>query len=373
MLSLALATIPAAAQSVSPPEEEPYSGQVLCQPGVYLNIPQDCLALGPSQYLTDLARDGIVYPTPPLAAAKINPELAVIPYQYIRIVVREALPLYTSLPDAMAKNVSRYLKPGNRYLAYSDRQETPEGIYYLISTGEWVDGNYVSRISPPSFEGFAVRSTPSIPFGWILDTTDIYIAPDFNAEKNGHILNRFDLVTVYNTMKVGESDWYLVGQNEWVEKRFISVVYPNTTPPQGVTNGRWIELNLYHQTMTVYENHKMIFATLISSGMDPFFTQPGLFQIYEKLPTETMSTGNDSDYYYLEEVPWTMYFDQARALHGSYWNSLFGYPRSHGCVNLSMADSRWLFDWANIGDWVYAWDPSGNTPTDPSFYTQGGP
>ena len=31
------------------------------------------------------------------------------------------------------------------------------------------------------------------------------------------------------------------------------------------------------------------------------------------------------------------------ALHGAFWHSGFGLVRSHGCVNLSPADARWLF------------------------------
>ena len=79
-----------------------------------------------------------------------------------------------------------------------------------------------------------------------------------------------------------------------------------------------------------------------------------------------------SDYYYLEDVPWTMYFDDKRALHGAYWRAWFGYPGTHGCVNFSIGDAKWLYDWANVGDYVYVWDPSGETPTDPSFYGAGG-
>ena len=48
-----------------------------------------------------------------------------------------------------------------------------------------------------------------------------------------------------------------------------------------------------------------------------------------------MSNSVQDDFYYLEDVPWTMYFDEARALHGAYWHNGFGYPHSHGCVNLS--------------------------------------
>jgi lipoprotein-anchoring transpeptidase ErfK/SrfK len=119
----------------------------------------------------------------------------------------------------------------------------------------------------------------------------------------------------------------------------------------------------------------MVYATLTSTGVPGFWTRPGLFQIFEKTETTPMSgafEADASDYYYLEDVPWTMYFDEARALHGAYWHTKFGYEQSHGCVNLSAGDSRWLFDWAQMGDWVYVWDASGETPEDPSLYGSGG-
>ncbi|MFT3895963.1 MAG: L,D-transpeptidase [Anaerolineales bacterium] len=141
-----------------------------------------------------------------------------------------------------------------------------------------------------------------------------------------------------------------------------------TTPPEGVTTGRWIDVNLAEQTLAVYDNYQLIFATVISSGLEPFYTRPGLFQIYSKKETETMTTSDVSDFYYLDNVPWTMYYDKARALHGAYWRTRFGYPQSHGCVNLSVGDSHWLFNWAHEGDYVYVHDPSGQTPTDPSLY-----
>jgi lipoprotein-anchoring transpeptidase ErfK/SrfK len=125
----------------------------------------------------------------------------------------------------------------------------------------------------------------------------------------------------------------------------------------------------------VYENGQLRFATLIATGVKPFYTRPGVFKIYKKKPLETMSgafEADKSDFYYLEDVPWTMYFDEARALHGAYWRTLYGYNASHGCVNLSPGDSHWLYDWANEGDTVYVWDPTGETPTDPKYYGQGG-
>jgi len=115
----------------------------------------------------------------------------------------------------------------------------------------------------------------------------------------------------------------------------------------------------------------MIFATLVTSGSSRTFTRPGLFKIYEKLDATDMAgeLGEEAAYY-LMSVPWTMYFDDSRALHAEYWHDHLGYKSSHGCVNMSFPDSDWLFKWSHLGDWVYAWDPSGQTPIEQELFTQ---
>jgi lipoprotein-anchoring transpeptidase ErfK/SrfK len=200
-------------------------------------------------------------------------------------------------------------------------------------------------------------------------------APGYNYPEVGEIIMRETAVQIYQVQAADGVDWYQIGPGQWMERRYLRQVRINTTPPAGVTGGRWIEVNLYDQTLSVYDQGQLVFATMVASGGDPFFTRPGLFQVYQKKPLETMQgafEADRSDFYYLEDVPWTMYFDQARALHGAYWRAWFGYAGTHGCVNLSIGDSAWLFQWAKEGDWVYVWDPSGETPTDPSLYTAGG-
>jgi hypothetical protein len=256
-----------------------------------------------------------------------------------------------------------------KYLSYTQRVVNDKGVFYQVQTGEWVSGDAIStRVTPSTvFRGDLVTSQPRSAFGWILDTIESVSTPGFNSPKTGKKYGRFDMVWAYSIQNAGGVDWVQIGPGEWVEDRLVARVTPNPVPPKGVTTGRWIEVNLGEQTLSVYDQSKLVFATLMSSGMKPFYTRPGLFQIYKKLNTEQMTgtfEADHSDYYYLENVPWTMYFDEARAIHGAYWHTFFGYVQSHGCVNLSIADSRWVFDWAKMGDWVYVWDPTGKTPLD---------
>ncbi len=353
---------------------------LVCMPGVYMSDPQDCLPLGPSTYLTKMASDGFNLPLISLPSRPIDSHLAELPFSYATL-GEGATPVYASLEDAMAgRNEIRKIDPGRlRYVAYIDFKETDHGRFFQLEDDTWVSVG--SRVSVPhSYPGgIEFTRTPNQSFGWVLP-----FAPNIATKRTpgnstddytGYNLAPYQLVQVYATQVVNSEEWELIAPDEWVEGRFIGKVTPSSTPPPGVENGRWIAVNLFEQTLAVYDQNKLVFATLIASGMEPFFTKPGLFQIQTKLDSTTMSgafEADRSDYYYLEKVPWTMYYDHARALHGAYWRTAFGYPQSHGCINLSPEDSHWLYDWANVSDWVYVWDPSGSTPTDPNYYKDGG-
>ncbi len=40
------------------------------------------------------------------------------------------------------------------------------------------------------------------------------------------------------------------------------------------------------------------------------------------------------------------HFHADYGFHGTYWHQKFGQPMSHGCINMTNADAKWLFDWA---------------------------
>lgn len=349
----------------------------LCMPTQYIKPDGDCLHLGPVHYLARMAELGITFPRRPLPASPPDAQLASVPYLYAQV-TRDNAPVFASLGAAVeGEPVLRHIAPGFDYVTYIDRAEEDGKSYYMIDQGVWMRGGDLSRISATStFQGLLFRNSPQGQFGWILDEAKAKRTPGYYPEDyTGAVFYRYQLVQIYEVKEVDGVEWNLVGPDQWVEGRAVGRVTPNPKPPEGVENGRWIEVNLAEQTLAVYEQDRLAFATLIASGLPGSWTQPGLFQIYKKVEAETMQgafTADRSDYYYLEDVPWTMYFDQARALHGTYWHNRFGYPQSRGCVNLSPGDANWLFSWAREGDWVYVWDPTGQTPADSSLYGSGG-
>jgi len=287
--------------------------------------------------------------------------------------------MYATLEDAISGSPVQSLGAGlMKYLAITQRVDRAEGIFYGLTSGLWVRAADIDAsccIRSGRFQGLLFADNPPNSFGWIVDQAVPRTAPGYLAPEKKMTLYRETVVQIFDVQTADNTKWYMIGLDTWVERRYIRQMVVNPTPPEGIDRNRWIEINLYEQTLAVYEDNRLVFATLIASGIDPFFTRPGLFQVYEKLEKTNMSGAFEpdrSDYYYLENVPYTLYFDEARAIHGAYWRTLFGYPQSHGCINLSIGDAAWIYSWADVGDWVYVWDPSGETPTDPKFYTSGG-
>jgi hypothetical protein len=305
-----------------------------------------------------------------------DPTLSELPYWYAKV-SRENAPLFTSLEAAIAgEPVYRRMETGFDYVTYIDLVRVDGKRYFMISPGIWLPGDGVSPIATPTFQSLEFSQTPKNDFGWVLFEVESKRTPGYGqSDPTGNIYVRYNIVHIFDTQELDGIIWYRIGPDEWVDERKVARVTPNPAPPEGVIGDRWIEVNLKEQTLSVYDQQQLVFAALVSTGVPGAWTQPGLFQIYLKKEAETMSgafTADHSDYYYLEDVPWTMYFDQARALHGTYWHNGFGTPLSRGCVNLSPGDAQWIYNWAADGDWIYVWDPSGETPTDPSLYSAGG-
>ena len=356
-------------------------GEVLCMPGTNYS-PADCLNLGPAAYTTRMSNLGVTFPLRLENGTAPDPTLTYVDFRYGEV-TRENAKVYASLDDAIKNgDVVRRVDSPYSFISYSDEAVVDGKRYYMVDYGGWMTANDISRIGTPSlFQGKAFTNTPERSFGWITFPTETKRSPGFSTDDyTGREVNRYQEVQIYSTTEIDGIEWYMIGPDQWIPEkqdwqRLIGRVIPNTTPPEGVDNGRWIEVNLKDQTISIYDQNELVFATLIASGIEPFWTRPGLFQIYQKLDSTPMRgafEADRSDAYYLEDVPWTMYYDKARALHGAYWHNGFGSPRSHGCVNMSVGDARWLYDWAREGDWVYVWDPSGETPTDPEQYGDGG-
>jgi len=109
--------------------------------------------------------------------------------------------------------------------------------------------------------------------------------------------------------------------------------------------GKWVLLDLSEQRLTAHEGKTAVLTALVSTGMRRYPTPLGDYKIRRKVRRQVMSGPG----YYLPNVQFVSYFYQEYAIHGTYWHNNFGHPMSHGCVNLTNADAKWIYDWAPIG------------------------
>ncbi len=245
------------------------------------------------------------------------------------------------------------IDPGFNFVGIRRRQ----GDWAEIRPGQWVPMSELKGVTASSYTGVIFDSAPLFPMAWVLIPTRPSSYPGEKPDRSVPILPRYTRVNIFATVNDGQWDWYLIGPGQWLQQKVVGRVLP-VKRPAGV-KGRWIAVDLYEQVLVAYEEDRMVFATLISSGLPQWSTNEGLFRIWARFTSDTMRGAmGQPDFYELPAVPYVMYFDNDISLHGTYWHDGFGYRHSHGCVNLSISDARWLYEWTDnffANTWVYVW------------------
>ncbi len=142
---------------------------------------------------------------------------------------------------------------------------------------------------------------------------------------------------------------------DWLRDEGLVRVDRFAQRPGWVKPGRtWIHVSILKQSMVAYVGETPVYVTLVSTGIDGMgdpatthSTVRGQFLIHTKHVTATMDSDEVGDEFDLRDVPYVQYFSEGFAFHAAYWHDAFGSPHSHGCVNLSPSDARWLFHWTD--------------------------
>lgn len=103
------------------------------------------------------------------------------------------------------------------------------------------------------------------------------------------------------------------------------------------------------QTLSCMEGNTEVYFCRVSTGYGEKYSTPTgdqatswkIFSIHM-----AANTGSDSGYDTMA-VPWPVFFNTnaGAAIHGTFWHNDFGVRRSHGCVNVSPEDAKWIFRW----------------------------
>lgn len=298
---------------------------------------------------TALAILGVLWVAPAMAAGPVPEAQELLPFEYARV-WKAPVPVYASPGDPSQMTPVETLLPPDSWVSIDETLEQNGQLWYRVDDQAYVLAKDVSVGSPSTFHGLELAEPPLQPIGFVVAQQLNVRARPGTAADNPPVdkVARYDAVNILDSANDEGGVWYQIGVDRYVHAAYVRVVYPVARPADVPADARWIAVDLAQQTLSAYEGDRMVFATLVSSGRPPFYTPSGLYKIWIKLQTGPMEGGEveKGDYYYLQDVPWIMYFARDVGLHGAYWHDRFGTASSHGCVNLSPLDAKWLFDWA---------------------------
>lgn len=308
-------------------------------------------------YVCDTNPPPTAYVAPPLRHDSILPGM-----KYGRLADNANIYAEPNINSPIVRNA------GDGYIWHSiedTANNNAEGrLWYRIDFGEWVRGEDISLRPPSDFTGVEVLTQPERPFGWMLVDYWYSEAPGEEPGPTAIKLPRYTFVEVFDAVvDEGGWIWYDIGYGRWMKQTYLSIIEFNPPPEEIGEDEYWVEVDLYEQNFVAYEGDRMVYAGLVSSGLNRWPTYEGLFQVWERhMMTNMVGAEGKVDYYLVEDVPHTMYFDFDIALHGAYWHDRYGYKHSHGCVNLPLRDAEWIYFWSenapnDLWVWVHTSDP----------------
>jgi len=143
----------------------------------------------------------------------------------------------------------------------------------------------------------------------------------------------------------------------WVDARaFRPIVYDELTPIHPEVTDKSIVIDVLHQVLSCYEGDTEVHFCRVSTGakfdmygnqVDKWATPIGTHRITRKYISLQMSGGTTGAGYDLPGIGWTSIFASGGvAIHSTFWHNNYGDPVSHGCVNVSPEDAKWIFRWS---------------------------
>ena len=212
----------------------------------------------------------------------------------------------------------------------------------------------------PTTTPVPVQSAPQAeagkPVKYVVQRGDTLSGIAFRFNTTIEALRRLNDLQDTNLLRVGQELVIVKGDTQSGPAEPTPTPKPQPTIPMGQFGPKWVDVDLSTQTMTAFEGQVPVYTSKMSSGLPRYPTVEGTYRVYAKYRQTRMQGGEGADYYNIPDVPYTLYFYSGYALHGAYWHNSFGTPQSHGCVNLPVDASKWVFEWAPIGTMVVSHD-----------------
>jgi len=333
------------------------------QPGAHLpffgtrrasGCPGRWLAVGPMAWIcSDVAEFSPDEPLPAQGGRRPLPSIEPtsanddgLPHRYY-FAGRDGAYGFMNLQNALDDAPDQELEPGFA-VAITEEQSAHGERWGKTKKGRWIAMRELSPAHPLLFHGELTPADGKLDVAWVVVDKAITYATQKTDKAKGQKV-RFEKVKIVDdggaVVKIDGGDWM-----KTKDLARPSVMTPPDDLGGAAATERWIDVDLAQQTLVAYEGARPVFSTLVSTGKGPvgseFETRKGVHRIWVKVTTTKMDNLDKDDadrHYALEDVPWVQFFDKSIALHGVFWHRDFGHVHSHGCVNLTPLDARWLY------------------------------
>ncbi len=198
----------------------------------------------------------------------------------------------------------------------------------------WLQSNIAYRFPPRLYYGQVV---------WIdqIRTTNGFVEYRWNEDANGH---------GYGYGAYGEFFWADGAGLKILTDADVAPINADVDPSE-----KKITANLDNQTLSCFEGSTEVYFCRISSGLkydadgqisNKLATPVGNLLTHWKIISINMTAGTSQAGYSTPAVPWsTLISGDGIAIHGAFWHNAFGERRSHGCINVTPEDAKWIFRW----------------------------
>ena len=216
----------------------------------------------------------------------------------------------------------------------------------------WISADAVGPAGAPPEDYVTLATKVAIP-ARIVGGANIRKRP---AVDDGNLVARLghnDGIGIIDEVKGADGEqWFRIDKDQYVHSSLVR--QPSQFPPHG---GKYMVAELTEPVIvTAYEDAKPVYSALALHGKGGWGTPAGFHTIVRRVANETMSSETlgiprtAPDGYYLKDVLYTQYFTtDGAAIHYNYWASNFGYAGSRGCLGMNLDDSKWFWDWAELG------------------------
>ncbi|HVY45656.1 MAG TPA: L,D-transpeptidase [Minicystis sp.] len=136
-------------------------------------------------------------------------------------------------------------------------------------------------------------------------------------------------------------------------KDLVLVVRRSKFPDFARGNQRWLDVSIANQTLTAYEGHKPIYATLVSTGRDQLkdpatsaSTPRGELRVTAKRVRRALDPREGGGGFDVGDAPWVLELDGGTDIAGAYWTDGFGEAQTYHDVVLAPIDAHRVWAWA---------------------------